>query len=131
MRCPIPRPLRGAFERASTATVVPLALLTAVAETESRFDPQARSGAGALGVMQVLPETARMFGLDPRDPADNVLAGARYLRHLLGTLGSADLAIAAYNAGPTAVAASGVAPAETLSYVADVDNAWRRLQGCV
>jgi soluble lytic murein transglycosylase-like protein len=131
-RCPLPRQLRPAFERAAAHSAVPLALLTAVAETESRFDPHAASAAGAVGAMQVLPRTARSFGLNAHDPSENVLAAAKYLHQLLGTLGSADLAIAAYNAGPTAVANAGAAPtAETAAYVGNVERRWRRLQGCI
>ena len=64
-------------------------------------------------------------------PASNVLAGARYLQQLLQRFHSTDLALAAYNAGPTAVAEAGGAPtAGTLDYVANVTALWRELRGC-
>src|SRR5204862_264156 len=76
-----------------------------------------------------LPATA--LGLDPSRAQTNVLAGARYLRQLLVRFQSADLALAAYNAGPAAVDRSGGAPSgETMTYVANVTAAWRSLRGC-
>jgi soluble lytic murein transglycosylase-like protein len=69
--------------------------------------------------------------LDANRPKSNVLAGARYLQQLLGRFHSTDLALAAYNAGPTAVAAAGGAPTvETIRYVANVTSLWRELRGC-
>lgn len=111
---------------------MPLSLLTAVAEQESRFDPVARSRAGAQGLMQVMPATARQLGLDPAVPSSNVLAGARYLRRMLDRFADNELALAAYNAGPSAVARAGPAPAaETVAYVRDVSAASARLTGCI
>jgi peptidoglycan DL-endopeptidase CwlO len=130
-RCPIPQIFRPAFERASRETHLPLALLTAVARVESEFQPHARSAAGARGLLQVMPTTAQELELDADHPVENVLAGSRYLRLLFDQFKSSDLAIAAYNAGPTAVARSGGAPSgETLTYVADVTSIWRSLAGC-
>ena len=129
--CPLPQRYRGAFELASRETALPLPLLVAVARVESRVDQGARSGRGAQGILQVLPSTAAALGLDASHPRTNVLAGARYLRQLLDRFGSADLALAAYNAGPAAVVRSGGAPgSETLLYVANVTQAWRTLRGC-
>ena len=129
--CPIPGALRPAFVRAAKDTGLPLALLTSVARVESEFHADALSSAGAVGLMQVLPETAALYGLDVSNPRENVLAGARYLDGLLDAMGSADLAIAAYNAGPTVTQATGYAPyTETVQYVADVNAEWRRLNGC-
>jgi len=130
-RCPIPTRFRSAFERASSETNLPLALLTAVAQVESRFQPAATSSVGAQGLLQVMPTTARELNMDVSDSTSNVLAGARYLQRLFERFGSADLALAAYNAGPTAVAKAGGAPTlETVTYVANVDRIWRLLQGC-
>ncbi len=130
-RCPIPARFRNAFERAATDTNLPLALLTAVAQVESRFQPKATSSAGARGLLQVMPTTAAELNLDVGDTSSNVLAGARYLQGLLHRFGSTDLALSAYNAGPTAVAAVGRAPTlQTVTYVANVNSIWRRLQGC-
>ncbi len=94
-RCPIPSRLRVAFVTASNSTGLPISLLVAVAHTESHFDGSARSGAGAVGVLQLMPDTARALGADPADPEANVLAGARYLRSLYSRFGSFRLAIAA------------------------------------
>ena len=130
-RCPIPGELRPAFVQAAKVTGLPLALLTSVAHVESQFHADALSHAGAVGVMQVLPGTAAEYGLDVSETSENVLAGARYLDRLLDEMGSADLAIAAYNAGPTVTQATGYAPyAETMRYVANVNEEWRRLNGC-
>jgi soluble lytic murein transglycosylase-like protein len=129
--CPIPTAYRAAFQHASDDSGLPLAMLVAVAEVESRFEPSAVSEAGAKGLLQVMPTTARALQLSPDRPASNVLAGARYLRRLLDRFHSADLALAAYNAGPTAVARTGGAPtSETVSYVANVTQLWRTLNGC-
>jgi soluble lytic murein transglycosylase-like protein len=69
--------------------------------------------------------------LDAHDPTSNVLAGARYLQRLLARFASTDLALAAYNAGPTAVERAGAAPNdETVSYVRNVTDIWRLLHGC-
>jgi Transglycosylase SLT domain len=130
VRCPIPRRLRGAFLVAAKKTDLPLSLLVAVARAESHFDSTARSGAGAIGVLQLMPATARALGVDPTDPHANVVAGARYLRSLFTRFGSSQLALAAYNAGPTSVAGGGALPAETRTYVADVKRTWRSLRRC-
>jgi len=129
--CPLPSRYRGAFELAARQTALPLPLLVAVARVESRVDQSARSDRGARGLLQVLPSTASALGLDPLRARTNVLAGARYLRQLLERFQSADLALAAYNAGPAAVDRSGGAPSgETMTYVANVTAAWRSLRGC-
>ena len=130
-RCPLPARYRQAFEAAARDTSLPLALLASVASVESNLDNDARSPAGARGLLQVMPSTAAELQLDPDRPASNVLAGARYLKQMLEQFGSADLALAAYNAGPGAVERAGGAPgAETLTYVANVNRLWQRLQGC-
>jgi soluble lytic murein transglycosylase-like protein len=129
--CPLPKRYRTAFERAARQTSLPLALLTAVARIESNLRQSARSRAGARGLLQVLPSTAHELALDADHPPSNVLAGARYLRLMLDRFHSTDLALAAYNAGPTAVTRAGGAPsAEVLTYVANVTALWRRLNGC-
>ncbi|HET8651283.1 MAG TPA: lytic transglycosylase domain-containing protein [Gaiellaceae bacterium] len=129
--CPLPPRFRDAFERAARETELPLALLVSVARVESNLRVRARSDAGALGLLQVMPATARELGLDVDHPPSNVLAGARYLRLMFDRFDSMDLALAAYNAGPTAVEKAGGAPgAETLTYVANVTKLWRRLNGC-
>ena len=104
------------------------ALVAAVAQTESGGNPNARSAVGAEGVMQLMPGTARSLGVaDPFDPVQNVRAGAAYLRTLLDRFGDLQSAIAAYNAGPTAVERYGGIPpyAETRAYVERVMDAYR------
>lgn len=129
--CPVPTPFRPAFEAAARETRLPLALLVAVAETESGLRADALSSAGARGLLQLMPATAAELRVDADLPHANILGGARYLRAQLDRFGSTDLALAAYNAGPTAVARSGRAPGlETLTYVANVTERWRGLVGC-
>jgi peptidoglycan DL-endopeptidase CwlO len=129
--CPIPGSYRAAFVRAANDTDLPLPMLVAVGQIESQMTPGARSSADARGLLQVLPSTGAALRLDVDRPATNVLAGARYLRQLLDEFHSTDLALAAYNAGPTAVAQAGGAPTqETLDYVANVTSLWRNLRDC-
>jgi soluble lytic murein transglycosylase-like protein len=120
--CPVPGGFRAAFTRAAEATRLPLTLLVATAYEESRMQPNAESGAGARGLLQLMPATAQAVNLAGDDPAANVLAGARYLRQMINRFGTVDLALAAYNAGPTAVERAGGAPTiETLRYVKNVE----------
>lgn len=129
--CPLPKRFRRAFVRAARQTELPLALLTAVARVESNLRHTARSRADTRGLLQVLPSTAHELSLDSDHPPSNVLAGARYLRLMLDRFHSTDLALAAYNAGPTAVTRAGGAPsAEVLTYVANVTARWRRFNSC-
>jgi soluble lytic murein transglycosylase-like protein len=129
--CALPERFREDFEVAAADAALPLALLVAVAKVESGFHPQARSRAGAVGLLQVLPSTAAELELDASRPDENVLAGARYLRRMFDRFGSADLALAAYNAGPGAVEELGPQPyAETVAYVEKVTDEWRKLVGC-
>ena len=129
--CPFPRTLRTAFESAAADAQVPPALLYAVAKVESNMRQDATSAAGARGILQLMPATARSLNLDPDQASSNVLAGARYLRELLDQFNSTDLALAAYNAGPTAVAEAGEAPStDVVRYVANVDSLWRSVAGC-
>jgi soluble lytic murein transglycosylase-like protein len=130
-RCPFPASLRPAFVAASRDASVPPALLYAVAKVESNMRQNVESDSGARGLLQVMPATAQALALNPDGAATNVLAGARYLRQLLDRFGGADLALAAYNAGPTAVAAAGGAPsAAVLTYVANVERIWHAHAGC-
>lgn len=125
----MPERYRSAFATAARKTDLPLALLVAVGRVESNLRTDARSPADARGLMQVLPSTANALGLDTSEPATNVLAGARYLRMLFDRFRSSDLALAAYNAGPTAVEQAGGAPSlVTLRYVANATATWRELQ---
>lgn len=129
--CPLPRRFAATFRDAANNAGVPLAMLVAVAKVESHLKPGASSSAGAHGLLQVLPATAAELDLDAYVTRDNVLAGARYLRQMLDRFQSTELALAAYNAGPTAVEQKGAAPNdETVAYVANVTAEWRRLVGC-
>jgi len=129
--CPVPAPFRSAFAVAAAKTGVPVSLLVATAYVESRMDPGAESHAGARGLLQLMPATARELRLDGDDPATNVLAGARYLAQMIDRFGSIDLALAAYNAGPTAVARAGAAPTvDTQRYVKNVEARAKELLGC-
>ncbi len=129
--CPIPRRFAATFRDAANDAGVPLAMLVAVAQIESQLKEDVSSEAGAHGLLQVLPATAAELDLDPYETRENVLAGARYLRQMLDRFQSAELALAAYNAGPTAVEQKGAAPNdETVAYVANVTAEWRRLTGC-
>jgi peptidoglycan DL-endopeptidase CwlO len=130
-RCPLPQSLRPAFAGASQETGLPLSLLAAVAHVESRFDPQALSHAGAIGLLQLMPRTADALHYDATETSANVMAGALYLSRLLTHYRSTQLALAAYNAGPTAVdRAGGVPSEETAAYVANVRKTWRAYRNC-
>ncbi|EAR50999.1 transglycosylase SLT domain protein [Oceanicola granulosus HTCC2516] len=99
---------------------VPEELFLRLVNQESRWNVNARSHKGALGLAQLMPATARQLGVDPADPNQNLDGGARYLRMQFDTFGSWRLALAAYNAGPGAVQRYGGIPpyAETRNYVA-------------
>jgi len=100
-------------------------VVEAVAWRESRFNPQAISPKGAVGVMQLMPGTARAMGIDPRDAAANLDGGAAYLARMLKSFnGDLTLALAAYNAGPDAVRRyAGVPPfPETKAFVDAILN---------
>jgi soluble lytic murein transglycosylase-like protein len=107
------------FEAAAERHGVPARLLEAVARAESGFNPRAVSRAGAQGLMQIMPATARGLGVDPLDPAQAIDGAARLLAGHTQRFGSVELALAAYNAGPGAVTRHGGIPpfAETQAYV--------------
>ena len=120
----VPEATAQLIRQAALAHGVDPRLVASVAYRESGFDPRAVARAGATGVMQLMPETAKFFGVsDIFDPRENIFAGVRYLKILLDTFrGDLDLTLAAYNAGPGAVERyRGVPPyKETLAYVSGV-----------
>ena len=115
-------PYADLFTRAGSRHGVDPALLAAVAQQESGFDASAVSPAGAQGLMQFMPATARGLGVDPFDPASAVDGAARYLADLTRQFGSTELGLAAYNAGPGTVRRYGGIPpySETQDYVRSV-----------
>lgn len=119
-----PKDLEEIFETASSTYNVPLNLLKAVAKAESDFDPDCTSSAGAMGIMQLMPATAKELGVtDAYDPEQNIMGGAKYLAENLKIFnGDTELAVAAYNAGRGAVKKyNGIPPyTETQNYVKKV-----------
>jgi soluble lytic murein transglycosylase-like protein len=98
---------------------VPEDLFLRLVQQESGWNPGAVSHAGAIGLAQLMPETARLLGVDPTNPTQNLDGGARYLRMQYNAFGTWRLALAAYNAGPGAVQQYGGVPPfrETQNYV--------------
>jgi soluble lytic murein transglycosylase len=126
---PVPKPSWDAWirDQASLHGVDPR-LVQAVMQAESGYDPRAVSRKGAIGLMQLMPQTARQLAVtEPFSPEQNIRGGVAYLRKMLDRFGSVELAIAAYNAGPGAVERyRGVPPyAETRAYVQRVLGLYR------
>lgn len=125
-------PFHEQIEKAAQAQRLDPGLLHAIIKVESGYDPAAVSKRGAVGLMQLMPRTAKRYGVkDPLDPVQNVNAGARYLRDLLGLFGQdLKLALAAYNAGEQAVLNHGrsIPPyRESLAYVPKVLSVYEPL----
>jgi Transglycosylase SLT domain/D-alanyl-D-alanine carboxypeptidase len=119
----VPARFEPALNRAAQRWSVSASLLAAQIHAESGFNPFAVSPAGAQGIAQFMPGTARAIGLDdPFEPWESIDAQAHLMRDLLRQFGAVPLALAAYNAGPAPVAACGCVPpmAETRGYVARV-----------
>lgn len=125
-----PASLDEAVERIAADQQLPAALIHSVIKVESNYNPNAVSPKGAQGLMQLIPSTARRFGVaDSFNPVDNIEGGARYLKYLLDLHGgNYALALAAYNAGEGAVAKYGDIPPypETLNYVQSVATELRK-----
>ncbi|SPE36413.1 Lytic transglycosylase, catalytic [Candidatus Sulfopaludibacter sp. SbA6] len=125
---PTPSPMQLA-DAAADKYGLPRNLVRSVMAAESGFSSQAVSPKGAVGLMQLMPATAQILGVNPNDPVQNVDAGARYLRDLLVKYdGYLWHALAAYNAGPAAVDKyNGVPPySETIHYVWKIDQALKK-----
>jgi len=119
------------IQDAARATRLEPALIHAVISAESGYNPFARSRKGAAGLMQLMPETARRYGVKNRlDPAQNISGGARYLRDLIRMFNNdLQLAVAAYNAGENAVVRAGnrIPPfQETMAYVPRVMTYYKK-----
>jgi soluble lytic murein transglycosylase-like protein len=120
--------------RASERHGVDCALVKAVIKAESNYDNRAISRAGALGLMQLMPETARERNVNnPFNPVENIEGGVRHLKYLLNTFDDLKLVLAAYNAGENAVRRYGGIPPfpETRDYVKTVLEHYGRYAGIV
>ena len=119
------------LRRAGLSVIDWAALYRANIEIESAYNPRALSGAGAIGLGPLMPDTAQALGVDPHDPRQNLDGSARYLLMMLDRFGDSRLALAAYNAGPEAVDRHGGIPPyrETMGHVAKVTAAMLRLRG--
>jgi soluble lytic murein transglycosylase-like protein len=113
-------PYQAAIERAAAEFDLSPDLIAAIIRQESAFNQSATSPRGAIGLMQLMPATARELGVNPHDPEQNIYGGAAYLRQQLDRFdGQLDLALAAYNAGAGAVNRYGGIPPyrETRTYI--------------
>jgi soluble lytic murein transglycosylase-like protein len=123
------------IDAAAASNGIDPALLKGLVSQESGFDPNARSGAGAVGLTQLMPGTAAALGVtNPLDPAQSLQGGAKYLRQQLDRFGGDEkLALAAYNAGPGAVAKYGGVPPyrETQNYVTNVLSKAATFRGAI
>jgi soluble lytic murein transglycosylase-like protein len=127
--------LSGAVVTAAEAHDLPPEFLAATLLQESAFDPRAISSAGAVGIAQFMPSTADGIGVDPFDPYDAISGAAQllssYVRAYAARTDPYVLALAAYNAGPGAVASyHGVPPyPETREYIDDIADRWAQIAG--
>ncbi len=105
-------------------------LVRAVIQTESDFDHQAKSKEGAIGLMQIMPDTASELGVNPKDPQENIQGGVQYLGKMMDRYDDLKKALAAYNAGPATVDKHGGIPPfdETQDYVKKVLSTFRKLK---
>jgi len=124
-----PAEINHMVEQTASRLQVDPQLVQAIIKVESEYDPKAVSNKGAMGLMQLIPETAQRFGVEnPFNPKENIEGGVSYLKHLLELFaGDLPLSLAAYNAGEGAVQRSGGIPsfAETQDYVRKVTNIYQ------
>jgi soluble lytic murein transglycosylase-like protein len=122
-------PYDAMIDRTARAFVVRPSFLRAVVACESNFNDQALSPAGARGLAQVMPQTARLLGVEPDllwDPAVNLYSAAKYIRYLVDRYGNdLDKVLIAYNAGPAYVETDRPLPGETILYLVRVKSAYR------
>jgi soluble lytic murein transglycosylase-like protein len=122
----------GIIQKASNKYGVDIGLIKAIIKVESNFNPRAVSTAGAQGLMQLMPATARGLGVsDSFDPEQNVMAGTRFLKDMINRYhGNLESALAAYNWGPGNVDRKGLAaPKETREYIARVKGLYQDSMG--
>jgi soluble lytic murein transglycosylase-like protein len=127
---PSATPYDGIIDQAANKHHLDPALVKAVVKVESNFNPEDRSSKGACGLMQLMPDTARILGVkDIYSPSENIHAGTRFLKDMMYLFnGDTEKALAAYNAGPGAVKRYGSVPPyrETRNYVRQVNSYYRR-----
>lgn len=125
---PTPKDLTSIIERESYKNHLDPSLVKSVIKAESNFKPNAVSSKGAIGLMQLMPGTADILGVEnPFDPEENIAGGTKFLADMMKKFGDPNLAIAAYNAGPGAVQKyDGIPPyKETKDYVKKVNRFWK------
>jgi soluble lytic murein transglycosylase-like protein len=123
--------IRGMIQSAARQAGVDPLLFDSLVAVESGYNPSATSNKGAIGLAQLMPGTASELGVNPHDPMQNLVGGARYLASMMQRFNDPKLALAAYNAGPGAVSKYGGIPpfAETRNYVDKVMDIYNRRSG--
>jgi murein DD-endopeptidase MepM/ murein hydrolase activator NlpD len=122
-------PYAAEIRSAAIANGIDPLLLTGLVKAESSFHVNSHSGCGAMGLTQLMPGTARSLGVtNPYDAQQNLNGGAKYLARQLKHFGRVDLALAAYNAGPSAIGRLGVVPDSKQHYVSKILKTWASYQ---
>jgi hypothetical protein len=121
-------PYAAQIRAAAVAAGIDPTLLAGLVYAESNFRPAALSPSGAMGLTQLMPSAAKSLGVDPWDIQQNLNGGAKYIANLLTRFGRTDLALAAYNAGPGAIAALGRVPDSKKPYVTKILTKWQSYQ---
>ena len=122
-------PYAAEIRSAAIANGIDPLLLTGLVKAESSFHVNSHSGCGAMGLTQLMPVTARSLGVtNPYDAQQNLNGGAKYLARQLKHFGRVDLALAAYNAGPSAIGRLGVVPDSKKHYVSKILKTWSSYQ---